>query len=452
MEHDPVSKTFAEKVSSGEISPPDWRFGGLKPKTPQLLNMETDVHEEPIDWLWEPYCGKGHLVMVDGDPGIGKSLMTIALGSQITKGHPLPNQQGKPTIVQDGPGNVLLLSAEDSLSHTVKKRIRESGGDANKVTALTGWTGEEGEEHFFELQDIDVLEAAMKQVQPTLVVIDPISAYIGKSDMHRSNEMQALLRPLSKLAETYQAVIACVRHPSKPGKDGGIKAIYRGQGSISIGGTARSAIFVEQHPNDPHKVFLCHYKNNQGPLGRTQIYSKAEGIFAWCGVTRLTAEHIAGSGHGPNQHLFLECMLWLEALMGNGVTWSANTIFEHGDGEGYSKDMIVRARKLLGVRATKGASGWEVSLPPLEVIPPTRGGHSSNTKDTKDSYSSSYSLYNTESYTGKNQESEIRQESVRTEELEEREPLVGEDVTRCPHDNRQLLCGFCPQCNWHKET
>ena len=58
-----------------------------------VISMET-VEAQPTEWLWWPYIAVGTTAMLDGDPGIGKSLLMTHLGASLSHGYPLPDQQG----------------------------------------------------------------------------------------------------------------------------------------------------------------------------------------------------------------------------------------------------------------------------------------------------------------------------------------------------------------------
>jgi hypothetical protein len=187
---------------------------------PEVKTM-SGVEAEAIAWLWWPYIAVGKLCMLYGDPGIGKTLLMTQLAASLSLGDPLPDQQGKPTLAVGGPQTTLLLSTEDGLADTLKPRLEAAGADCTKIHVLTGWRDPEDEFHHFTLQDMPVLEAAVKQYRPRLIVIDPIQAYLGPIDMHRANETRPLLAALTRLAEAYSCAIVCIRHPSKPGQGGG---------------------------------------------------------------------------------------------------------------------------------------------------------------------------------------------------------------------------------------
>jgi hypothetical protein len=327
----------------------------------------SDVEEEDIEWLWWPYIAVGKVCMLDGDPGIGKSLFTVQLASTLSAGTYLPDQQGQLTIRIGRPCDTLMLALEDGLADTQKKRIRLCGGNPGRIHVLRGWRDANDVQQWFTLQDMPKLEAAIQQYRPRLVVIDPIQAYLGKINMNQANEVQPLMAALAKLAEKYRCAVVCVRHPSKPGQGVG-KVIHRGIGSVAFIGGVRTGLFAEQHPRDKDKVLLTQSKSNVGSKGRTQVFSKAEGMFVWCGVTRLDAELLGGSGRGPDPHAFIGAACWLEEHMTPGIPLPSKEIEAQMYEAGYSKDMIQKAKRALGIKSTKAGEGWIWTLPSLPHI------------------------------------------------------------------------------------
>jgi hypothetical protein len=344
------------------------KTGAAASGTPVVVRMDT-VTRTPVVWLWWPYIALGKLTMLDGDPGIGKSLLMTQLAASLSQGHPLPDQEGTPTFPTGSPHVTLMLSTEDGLADTLKPRLDEAGADCSKIKVLTGWTDTTGEEHAFSFQDMPVLERTLQEHQPRLVVIDPIQAYLGSGvDMHRANETRPLLEALRRLAEQYQCAIVCIRHPAKSSQ--GSKALHRGLGSVDFIGAARTGLFVEQHPLDPTKALVAQSKSNLGPLGRTLVFTKAEGQFEWCGRSRLSAEMLAGSGRGPDPYAFLEAVCWLETRLGDGLPVASTLLRDEAEEEGISFPTLRRAKKALGVRSVKREEQWEWQLLALRTIPP----------------------------------------------------------------------------------
>jgi len=396
---------------AGQDPKRDWR--------PEVVTM-SDIEEEAIEWLWWPYIAVGKVCMLDGDPGIGKSLNTVQVASTLSVGGFLPDQQGQPTIGTGEPFDTLMLALEDGLADTLKTRIRLCGGNDRRIHVMTGWRDGQDEQHAFTLQDMPKLEAAIQQYRPRLVVIDPIQAYLGKINMNQANEVQPLMAALAKVAETYGCAIVCVRHPAKPGQGIG-KVIHRGIGSIAFMGGVRTGIFVEQHPLDKDRVLLCQSKNNIGTKGRTQVFSKAEGAFSWCGVSRLDAELLGGSGRGPDSHAFIGAACWLEEHMKPGIPMPSKDIEAQMYEAGYSKDMIQRAKRALGIKSTKAGEGWIWTLPILSpVCPPTTTSVPSTTTITSPPSTTSVPSSKSNTYVGDRQD---------VGEMEETEAMEDTEVT-----------------------
>src|SRR5262249_10944525 len=152
---------------------------------------------------------------------------------------------GIPLGKQDPGQPVLYLSAEDGLADTLRPRLDAAGADCTKIHALTGWRVQDGETittGSITLADLPVIQAAVAEYHPALVIIDPLQAYLGaKTDMYRANEVRPLLAELVLLAEQYACAIVCVRHLSKHPQS---RALYRGLGSIDFTAAARSVLLV----------------------------------------------------------------------------------------------------------------------------------------------------------------------------------------------------------------
>ena len=342
-------------------------------REPMVTSMD-QVISRPVEWLWNLYLPLGKLAMLDGDPGVGKSLFALQLAAVLSRGLPLPDQQGKPTGWHGGPQTTILMAREDSLADTVKPRLEAAGADAARVKVFHSYADADQHAQPFTFQEMALLERVMADHQPRLVIIDPLQAYLGsKVDMSKSNQTRPHLEALGQLAERFACTVLVIRHFTKPG-EGSAKALTRGMGGMDVIGAARTGLGIEQHPGDPRKALLFQHKSNVGPLGRTQVFSKAEGRFEWCGVSRITAEDLAGSGRGPDPRTYLSCLLWLEQRLEGGLPWPAADILQAGQAEEYKRDTLHRAKKALGVISKKlpehADDPWTWHLPPLSVVSP----------------------------------------------------------------------------------
>src|SRR5947209_471581 len=76
------------------------------PKETQLLWLN-QCTPTSVDWLWPGHPAAGKLALLDGEPGQGKSLLTLDLAARLSTGSPWPDGQPAP-----GPANVVLFAAE----------------------------------------------------------------------------------------------------------------------------------------------------------------------------------------------------------------------------------------------------------------------------------------------------------------------------------------------------
>ena len=89
----------------------------------------------------------GKLALVDGDPGLGKSAMTLDLAARVSAGRLFPDGAGCEA------GGVVLLSAEDGLTDTIRPRLDAAGADTSRILALATVHDEDGHERLLSIPE-----------------------------------------------------------------------------------------------------------------------------------------------------------------------------------------------------------------------------------------------------------------------------------------------------------
>jgi AAA domain len=309
-----------------------------------LVVCMANVAAEQVSWLWRPYIPRRKLTWLEGDPGIGKTWLALALAAAIT--------QGKSPFGGVGmdPGTVLYLTAEDGLGDTLRPRLDAAGADVDRVHVLVGWR--EGETNgCVTLGDINVITSALEQVKPALVVVDPLQAFLGASvDMHRANETRPLLASLAALAEAHECAVLGIRHLTKLSQP---HAIYRGIGSIDFAAAARSILLVGQHPEQPAQRIMAQSKSSLAAAGPSLAFELREGTFVWCGESELTADQLLGPQLAPTPPTERdEAKAFLEEMLQEGAQ-PARTIFSEARKAKISEITLRRAKTELGVESRK---------------------------------------------------------------------------------------------------
>ncbi len=191
------------------------------------------------------------------------------------------------------PAGVVILSAEDDLSDTIRPRLEAAGADLARIVALTAVnTGDNT--RLPMLSDLDAIKHAIAQVNARLVIIDPLMAYLSsKIDSYRDQDIRRSLAPLAALAAETGVAVLVIRHLNKNGSG---NALYRGGGSIGIIGAARSGLLVAKDPEDEGRQILAVIKANlakRAPSLAYRILATNEiPYLSWEGPTGHTASSL----------------------------------------------------------------------------------------------------------------------------------------------------------------
>lgn len=352
---------------------------GEKKKFAPIITCLKDVEPEDIHWLWEPYIPLKKITLMEGDPGVGKTWAALTIASAVSTGAPFPScDDGKPKNHRE-PLTVLYLTAEDGIGDTLRPRLDAVGADVSRVFVLSGGIDEEGNQREITL---GLLESATAVLNPALIVIDPLQAFLGAGvDMHRANEVRPFLSKLASIAETHNCAVVCLRHLAKASAS---KALYRGLGSIDFAAAARSVLLVGADPNNPGQRGIVHVKSSLAPIGPSIGYELRNGQFFWTGVTDLTAATLLQPEpvNDEEKGALDEAKEWLKNYLADGPK-SSRDVLKNAREAGFSEATIRRGKTGLNIRVEKsglkgvrGGGNWQWSI----------GGRSFLVEDTAESW------------------------------------------------------------------
>jgi hypothetical protein len=327
-------------------------------KVPDVVGrLLSEVAPEQVGWLWPGRVPYGKITILDGDPGTGKSALTMDLAARISAGRPLPD--GIPCE----PGGVVLLNAEDGLADTIRPRLEAAGADLDRVLALA--TVPDGpsleSERLLSLpEDLGVLRRGIERVKARLVVVDPLMAFVsGSINSYKDQDVRRALAPLAMLAEETGAAVVVVRHLNQTT---GQNALYRGGGSIAIIGQARSALLMAKDPEDEARRVLAPLKSNLSkpePSLAFVLTEAANGAVRveYKGETHHRADALLATPTDPEERSALdEAMEFLRDELGSGPVWNERVRKEARKAK-ISEATLRRAKTTLGVRSVKEADG-----------------------------------------------------------------------------------------------
>ncbi|MGU7838700.1 bifunctional DNA primase/polymerase [Burkholderia sp. AW33-5] len=257
-----------------------------KPTLPPLyVTRVADVQARPIEWLWPSVFALGKHSIIAGPPGLGKSQLSIFLAAAVSVGGTLPDGSKCPQ------GDVVMLTMEDDIADTIRPRLEAAGADLNRVYVLDGVpeklkNGQDGMRAFDLTRDVQLLgQLADKLENLRLIIVDPISAFMGETDSHKNAEVRAALSMISKLAESRRAALLSISHLNKSSES---NALNRVTGSGAFAAQARAVYIVARDSEDDTIRTMSPAKNNVGD-DRTSFFFTVEGVTLNSGIATSKA-------------------------------------------------------------------------------------------------------------------------------------------------------------------
>jgi putative DNA primase/helicase len=353
---DEVIKAVTNQKPTGPPPEPDAVGRSLGPPGSRLrgkLTCAAAIEPRVIEWLWEGRVPRGMLTMFAGDPKQGKSLVTLSIAAAVSKGAALPMSN-----TPNAPGSVILMSAEDDPARTIVPRLMAAEADRNKIQILESVFRTDGTEAFPSLQrdvaTIEQLAAELGDCQ--LIVIDPVSAYLGGVDDHRNAELRSILSPLRGLAERLDSAVVLVHHLNK---NAGTNGKYKTNGSIAyITACRANHLFVQDRSDlDGRRVLMLDNGGNLAPLAPTLAYVIEERGDApcveWYGepVAITASEALQFDAEAAQNHETTKGRrageVWLRELLKSGPV-SSREIARMGGEKGFNTAALNRAKNNIG--------------------------------------------------------------------------------------------------------
>ncbi len=160
-----------------------------------VFTRMSDIESESVQWLWEGRIPFGKVTLLESEPGVGKSTLTLELAARVSRGAPMPLMK-----THAEPANVVIFSGDDGLADTVRPRLDLAGADLTRIWAVD--------------REIDKDDVA--KLKPALIIIDPLPCYICLACERNPVEV---MRKLGELGRATGAAILAAQCVSGDMKD-----------------------------------------------------------------------------------------------------------------------------------------------------------------------------------------------------------------------------------------
>jgi putative DNA primase/helicase len=362
-----AEKQAAERAGKEWKKPANEAEGG--PTEPKLMTVKaSEVEPKELDWLWEYRFLRGHINIIGGDPGLGKSMLLIDMAARASTGNNWPD--GSPCKQC----SVLYSTTEDGIADTVVPRLMAAGADLERVDIVEGVKCRDDSELPLFLNEHLIYLDDMLTANPEIgiLIIDTLQSHIGSAVATNNNSsVRGVMTPLKRLAEKHHVAVLCIEHLTKSKTTSGENATYRVQGSIAFAGAARSVWIVakDQEDESGKRRYLQASKTNLapdnsglglsyeicGPTGKPYVHWLQTDVATPIDQLLRIPDGTNGGDQSDGGELG-RCCDWLRDVLTEAMP--AKEVEAGAKSEMISTATIRRAKNELGIRSEKRDGRW----------------------------------------------------------------------------------------------
>lgn len=321
-----------------------------------MVTTAADVPMRRLDWFWPHRFPAGMFCLIAGVQDSGKSLVTIDMASRVTRGEPWPDLPGGTNPA----GSVIIVNVEDDLARVVRPRLAAAGADLRRVHFIRGVERSGvADAGLVALGDHAGLigELARRIGDVRLIVLDPLTAYMGQVRGGKEEEVRPVLQQVGALAESTGAMVLGVMHWKK---EETAEAIHRVLGSVAFTAVPRAVWMIGHHRGaEPGTKMMVKSKMNLAKAAPAMLFrvedQSGHGRVVWLGVEDglQDAQELVGDRRPSPGPAVAAAASWLSDRLAGGPV-EAVDVEREGLAAGHAVASLQRAKRLLGIQSTHG--------------------------------------------------------------------------------------------------
>lgn len=357
-----ISKSIGSKPASS------FSAAGVLNEQELVAKMASDIQPKPITWRWMKFLPRGGIVVWGGDPGHGKSTMSLTIAAAITNGTNLP---GDLTNEVYAPEHVIILSAEDDADTVIIPRLMVAGADLKMVSIIEPMMSD-GRPALLPAH-LDKLAAKINETKAGLVIIDPLDSFLGgEIDSYKNADVRRALSPIQAMAHRTQAIILVLGHLNKSTTASAMQR-FSGSGAF-IAAPRVSFAFGASQEFEGEAIFAC-VKNNLASKPSALRFLVEEthlpGVgktarIKWMGESTETADStlmVAQPMNGETKLTIDAAKDFLKEFLSDGPHNSREVYHEALTNKVCAEKTLRRAQEALGIKSRQKGREWFMALP-----------------------------------------------------------------------------------------
>ena len=289
---DPSAAAVADARRQAQLA-----LSGVKP--PSLIPIADAPDGQPAPVLWadrdsrlDAVLSEGEICLLSAAGGTGKSYLTLALAAAASAAHDKGEAYGASCGLRVRPGPVVLISYEDT-DQRIKYRLRTMGklNDSRHVYILRDpdplyFVDSRSRGRAEESPGWSLLWESIREMQPSLVVIDPAGSALEGAAQGESQPVRAFVRAVERESRNGGWGTLVVAHDNKTHRNtvssGGDLNSGAVSGSAAWIDAARAILFLRTISNK--RRLLTALKANYGTRGwgaqLAEVFSPPNDTFA----------------------------------------------------------------------------------------------------------------------------------------------------------------------------
>jgi len=321
---------------------------------PRFISLSDYVPEES-EWVWQDRIPGSAIVLLEGDPGLGKSALLSDVVARVTSGRPMFGcTAGKAAAP------VIILQGEDSLD-TTQRNLQAAGADLSK-TMVYDPSAAAG----LDLpRDLEFLSSKVEATNARLIILDPLVSF---TSLNLTNDRAArqLTQPLTSMAHRLGVTIIAVRHLVKTANR---NAAYRGYGGVALIAASRAVLLLAVDPGNPDGRIMAQTKSSLASPAASlsfRIVSRGNAVgIDWQGPASYSASQLLDAGNGHSETALEEAIFVLYSILGDGPL-AYSEVRRLATTAGIAPRTLRRARERLAIKSHRMGFGpgstvfWEM--------------------------------------------------------------------------------------------
>ena len=312
-----------------------------------LTNKVKRFSEIPLNqpsFLVSPFIPANALIILAGASGCGKSSFISALAAMLSLGKGLYGNA-------QPPARILIFSAEDNYDGSIKCRLDCAEADEDNIFAIPY---EDCSTYPFDIF-VEALEDTIKANKINLVILDPITSFLGNININKSHEVRKCLITLQKLAKQTSCAILGIAHYNKSQKT----TILSNKilGSSEFFNVPRSVVLISYHPYEQSRRVLINIKNSFIDSDTMLSYKLHHGLIKDVTSETIPQSVLLDAQNPKKQSKLTKAINWLSDILQNGPV-NVTDIKQMCETQDFSYSYVQQTAKVaLGVASRWGQDG-----------------------------------------------------------------------------------------------